>query len=117
MSPLCHLALECVSRTYRSGPAAVEALRSVDLEVERGAYVAVQGPSGSGKSTLLHILGGLDRPSSGRYLRDGRDLSLLPDRELAALRCRAIGFVFQRFHLLDDETAARNVRLPLPIKE
>ena len=105
--------LEDVSRSYRTGPIAVEALRSVSLDVERGDYVAVTGPSGSGKSTLLHILGCLDRPTSGRYLLGGRDVSALTDRELAGIRNREIGFVFQRFHLLEDETALRNVELPL----
>ena len=105
--------LESVSRSYRSGAIEVEALRSVSIEVERGDYVAVTGPSGSGKSTLLHILGCLDRPTAGRYLLGGRDVSALTDRELAGVRNREIGFVFQRFHLLEDETALRNVELPL----
>ena len=105
--------LEDVSRSYRTGAIAVDALRSVSLEVERGDYVAVTGPSGSGKSTLLHILGCLDRPTSGRYLLGGRDVSALADRDLAGIRNREIGFVFQRFHLLEDETALRNVELPL----
>jgi len=105
--------LENVSRSYRSGSIEVEALRAVSLEVERGDYVAVTGPSGSGKSTLLHILGCLDRPTAGRYLLGGRDVSALTDRELAGVRNREIGFVFQRFHLLEDETALRNVELPL----
>jgi putative ABC transport system ATP-binding protein len=92
---------------------AVEALKPVSLAVEAGAYVAVTGPSGSGKSTLLHVLGCLDRPTAGRYLFDGRDVASLDDRDLAALRGSTIGFVFQRFHLLRDETAERNVELPL----
>jgi putative ABC transport system ATP-binding protein len=107
------LRLEGVAVTYRSGPVAVEALKPLDLEVSEGDYLAVTGPSGSGKSTLLHVLGCLDRPTAGRYLFEGRDVSHLPDRDLAALRGRSIGFVFQRFHLLRDETAARNVELPL----
>lgn len=102
-----------VSRTYRSGPISVDALRSVSLEVEEGDFVAVMGPSGSGKSTLLHILGCLDRPTEGRYVLGGRDVSALTDRELAGIRGTQIGFVFQRFHLLEDETALRNVELPL----
>jgi putative ABC transport system ATP-binding protein len=105
--------LEDVSRSYRTGAIAVDALRSVSLDVERGDYVAVTGPSGSGKSTLLHILGCLDRPTSGRYLLGGRDVSALADRDLAGIRNLEIGFVFQRFHLLEDETALRNVELPL----
>lgn len=105
--------LEGASRTYRSGPVAVEALKPVTLSIDPGEYVAVTGPSGSGKSTLLHVLGCLDRPSAGRYLLEGKDVTALPDRELAAVRNRLIGFVFQRFHLLRDETALRNVELPL----
>jgi putative ABC transport system ATP-binding protein len=105
--------LEGASRTYRGGGVAVEALRPVDLSVVAGEYVAVSGPSGSGKSTLLHVIGCLDRPTGGRYLLEGRDVTSLPDRDLAAVRGRTIGFVFQRFHLLRDETALRNVQLPL----
>jgi putative ABC transport system ATP-binding protein len=105
--------LERAARTYRGGPVAVEALKPTDLEIAAGEYVAVTGPSGSGKSTLLHVLGCLDRPTEGRYLFEGRDVTALSDRDLAAVRNRAIGFVFQRFHLLRDETALRNVELPL----
>jgi len=105
--------LEEVSRTYRGGAVAVDALRGVSLEMARGDYVAVMGPSGSGKSTLLHILGCLDRPTDGRYAFAGRDVATLSDRELARVRNRDIGFVFQRFHLLEDENARRNVELPL----
>jgi putative ABC transport system ATP-binding protein len=105
--------LEAAGRTYRSGAVAVEALRPTDLAVAVGEYVAVTGPSGSGKSTLLHLLGCLDRPTTGRYLLEGRDVTQLADRDLAAVRGSAIGFVFQRFHLLRDETALRNVQLPL----
>ena len=105
--------LEAASRTYRSGALDVAALSPTTVAVGRGEYVALTGPSGSGKSTLLHILGCLDRPTSGRYLLDGRDVSRLSDAELAAVRNRLVGFVFQRFHLLRDETAVRNVELPL----
>jgi putative ABC transport system ATP-binding protein len=107
------LRLEAVARTYVSGPVRVEALRPVDLVVRRGEWVAVTGPSGSGKSTLLHVLGCLDRPSAGRYLLEGRDVARLDDAALAEVRNQRIGFVFQRFHLLPDETALRNVELPL----
>jgi putative ABC transport system ATP-binding protein len=105
--------LQGVARTFRAGPAVVEALRPVDLVVRAGESLAVTGPSGSGKSTLLHVLGCLDRPTAGRYLLEGRDVTTLADRDLAEVRNRRIGFVFQRFHLLRDETAARNVELPL----
>ncbi len=105
--------LSGVSRTYVGGATPVAALKPVDLRVASGAYVAVTGPSGSGKTTLLHVLGCLDRPTTGRYRLDGRDVGGLSDRELAAIRNREIGFVFQRFHLLRDETALGNVALPL----
>jgi putative ABC transport system ATP-binding protein len=105
--------LDGAGRTYSSGKLSVEALHPVDLCLGRGDFVAVTGPSGSGKSTLLHLLGCLDRPTAGRYLLEGRDVSALPDRDLAAVRNRLIGFVFQRFHLLRDESALHNVELPL----
>src|SRR5678815_1612867 len=105
--------LEGASRTYSSGPVAVEALKPVTLSIAAGEYVAVMGPSGSGKSTLLHVLGCLDRPTGGRYLLDGKDVTSLDDASLSAVRGQTIGFVFQRFHLLRDEPAIRNVELPL----
>ncbi len=111
MSALIHL--EEAGRTYRSSGVPVHALQPTTLEIERGSFVAVTGPSGSGKSTLLHILGCLDRPTSGRYLLDGQDVSTLDDRALARIRNGMIGFVFQRFNLLRDERAIRNVALPL----
>jgi putative ABC transport system ATP-binding protein len=105
--------LERAGRTYAGGPVSVEALKPVDLLVRAGEFAALMGPSGSGKSTLLHLLGCLDSPTTGRYLLEGRDVSRLSDAALAAVRNRTIGFVFQRFHLLRDETAQRNVELPL----
>jgi putative ABC transport system ATP-binding protein len=102
-----------VVRTYELGGTSVPALRGVSLTIEPGDYVAIVGPSGSGKSTLMHLLGGLDRPSSGRLVIGGRDVSGLTPGEMAALRNETIGFVFQAFHLLPRTTAVDNVALPL----
>jgi macrolide transport system ATP-binding/permease protein len=103
--------LHGVSRRYGSDAGRVDALIDVDLQVDAGEWVAIVGPSGSGKSTLLHILGCLDVPSSGTYLFRGIDVAALGDRGRAGLRCRAIGFVFQAFHLLEHRTVAENVML------
>jgi len=102
-----------LTRRYLLGDTVVEALRGVSLRIEPGDYVAVVGPSGSGKSTLMHLLGGLDRPSSGRLLIGGRDVATLTPNQLAGLRNTAIGFVFQSFHLLGRTSAVDNVALPL----
>jgi putative ABC transport system ATP-binding protein len=102
-----------VGKVYGTGQTAVAALREVTLTVERGDYVAVMGASGSGKSTLMNILGCLDVPSSGRYLLSGVDVGRLGDRQLALLRNRRIGFVFQSFNLIPRMTALANVELPL----
>jgi putative ABC transport system ATP-binding protein len=99
-------------KTYR-GPSQVEALRGVDLQVERGEMLAVVGPSGSGKTTLLNCLSGLDRCDSGSVLVDGADLAAMSDRARTAYRCRHMGFVFQAFNLLPVLTAAENVEIPL----
>jgi len=104
---------EKIFRIYQLGQVQIEALQGISLEIERGSFVAIMGPSGSGKSTLLHIMGCLDRPSLGRYFLDGKDVSLLSDRQLARVRNQQIGFVFQAFNLLWNETAVGNVMLPL----
>lgn len=100
-------------RTYHVGDSDVHALRDLSLEIGRGDYLAVMGPSGSGKSTLLNILGCLDRPTSGSYRFDGRDVGALTDSERTRLRQSEIGFVFQFFHLLPRLTAQGNVELPM----
>jgi putative ABC transport system ATP-binding protein len=111
MSPV--LDVRQVSKVYGAGETAVNALRGTSLVVERGEYLAIMGASGSGKSTLMNILGCLDIPTSGRYLLDGVDVSRLNDRQLALVRNRRIGFVFQAFNLIPRTSALANVELPL----
>jgi len=105
--------LEELRKTYLMGTAEVNALDGVTIAFERGSFWALMGPSGSGKSTLLNLLGCLDRPTSGRYLFDGRDVSDLADDELSELRLRHIGFIFQSFNLIPQLTVLENIELPL----
>jgi ABC-type lipoprotein export system ATPase subunit len=105
--------LESVNRWYGRSGVSVRALSDVDLTIDRGSFVAVVGPSGSGKTTLLQLLGGLDRPTEGQVVFEGRDLSRLSDRELSELRRDAFGFVFQQFNLIPTLTAAQNVEVAL----
>ncbi|HYG57608.1 MAG TPA: ABC transporter ATP-binding protein [Symbiobacteriaceae bacterium] len=102
-----------LAKTYGSGPAAVVALRPTSMSIDEGEFVAVVGPSGSGKSTLLHLLGGLDRPTAGRVLLDGREMYALSETELSIFRRRKIGFVFQFYNLIPVLSAEENIVLPL----
>ena len=102
-----------ISKIYRMGSESVHALRSVTIQIQRGEYVAFMGPSGSGKSTLMNIIGCLDSPTAGSYVLNGKDVSNMEDNELAEVRNKEIGFVFQTFNLLPRASALENVALPL----
>jgi lipoprotein-releasing system ATP-binding protein len=110
------LRAEGLHKLFRSGPTTVTALAGAELSVARGEMVAIVGPSGAGKSTLLHLLAALDTPTSGTVYFDGNSLGALADAELAEFRNRAVGFVWQRHHLLPDFTAAENVAMPLLLR-
>lgn len=110
------LVLSNLRKTYHMGTEEVHALRGVDMKVKQGEYVAIMGPSGSGKSTLLHILGCLDKPTSGRYALDGTDVASMSDNQLAVVRSEKIGFVFQSFNLIPGMTALENVMIALQIR-
>jgi len=105
--------IEGITKEYVMGQTIIQALRGVDLFIRRNEYLAVMGPSGSGKSTLMNMLGCLDTPSSGRYEFNGKDVASIEDDELAEIRNREIGFVFQTFNLLPRSTSLQNVELPL----
>lgn len=107
------ISMSNITKTYHLVDLDVPILKKIDLSIEAGEYVAIMGASGSGKSTLMNIIGCLDRPTSGRYILDGRDLTTLDDDELADIRNQYIGFVFQQFNLLPRLTALENVMLPM----
>jgi len=102
-----------VSKIYNTGDIEIRALDNVSFEIKKGEFLAIMGPSGSGKSTLMHILGALDRPTSGKYILDGENVENLDDDQLAEIRNKKIGFVFQSFNLLPRTSALKNVTLPM----
>lgn len=107
------ITIEKLFKTYFMGKQSVQVLKGLSLEINKNEYVALMGPSGSGKSTLMNILGCLDTPTSGKYILNGKDVSQMPDDDLAEVRNKEIGFVFQQFNLLPRLTATENVALPL----
>jgi len=104
--------LQNISKIYKNGEVETVALKNINLKINKGEFISIMGPSGSGKSTLMHIIGLLDRPTSGKYLLNGQDVSKLKDEELAKLRNKKIGFVFQAFFLLPRKNVLENVILP-----
>ena len=108
--------LKDIQKTYRIGESEYAVLKGIDLEIEEGEFIALMGPSGSGKSTLLNIVGCLDRPTSGRFLLLGQDISLTSDDELARLRREELGFIFQTFNLIGRISVQKNVELPMMLR-
>jgi putative ABC transport system ATP-binding protein len=104
---------ENLSKTYQMGPSELTVLRDVNIEIQQGEYIAIMGPSGSGKSTLLNLLGCLDRPTTGRYLLGGQDISLVDDDELSAIRGAKIGFIFQSYNLIHQLNIIENIEVPM----